>query len=51
MRTVSTTNGDVLVNRDDVSWTVYEMANAGSPGRDTNAGHMKNDGCMAEIRL
>ena len=32
------------------AWTVYEMATAGSPGRDTNTGHMKLDVCMAEIR-
>ena len=50
MRTVSTTKGDVLVNRDDVLWTVYEMATAGSPELDTKTGHMKNDGCKSEIR-
>ena len=38
------------MNLDDFSWTVYKMATSESPGRDTNAGHMKLDGCMAEIR-
>ena len=33
---LNNTNGDVLVNLDDLSWTVYKMATSGSPGRNAD---------------